>query len=116
DTRIQITVADDGPGIPDAEKPKVSARFYRGDASRGTPGVGLGLTLVASVAKVHGGVLELGDNNPGLRATMVISAHTAGVLPPVVAAAGTAGALQSVVSAAGTAGTSAAGVEGAGSG
>jgi len=57
-------VADDGPGIPDEEKPKVSARFYRGDASRGTPGVGLGLTLVASVAKVHGGVLELGDNKP----------------------------------------------------
>ena len=114
DNRIQITVADDGPGIPDAEKPKVSARFYRGDASRGTPGVGLGLTLVASVAKVHGGVLELGDNNPGLRATMIISAHTAGVLPPVVTTAGTAGALQSPVAAAGTASTSAAGVEDAG--
>src|SRR4030088_3287072 len=57
--RVWITVADDGPGIPDEEKPKVSARFYRGDASRGTPGVGLGLTLVESVAKGHGGVLEL---------------------------------------------------------
>jgi signal transduction histidine kinase len=78
DSNVQITVADDGPGIPDEEKPKVSARFYRGDASRGTPGVGLGLTLVASVAKVHGGALELGDNNPGLRATMTISAHSAG--------------------------------------
>jgi signal transduction histidine kinase len=78
DDKVQITVADDGPGIPDDEKPKVSARFYRGDASRGTPGVGLGLTLVASVAKVHGGALELGDNNPGLRATMIISAQSAG--------------------------------------
>ena len=76
--RVQITVADDGPGIPDEEKPKVSARFYRGDASRGTPGVGLGLTLVASVAKVHGGALELADNNPGLRAHMIISAQPAG--------------------------------------
>jgi signal transduction histidine kinase len=94
DSRIQITVADDGPGIPDEEKPKVSARFYRGDASRGTPGVGLGLTLVASVAKVHGGVLELGDNHPGLRANMIISAHTAGALQPVVGAAGTLGVLQ----------------------
>ena len=70
---VEITVADNGPGIPDAEKPKVLTRFYRGDASRGTPGVGLGLTLVASVAKVHGGQLELNDNHPGLRAQMVIA-------------------------------------------
>jgi signal transduction histidine kinase len=76
ENKVQITVADDGPGIPDAEKPKVSARFYRGDASRGTPGVGLGLTLVASVAKVHGGALELADNSPGLRANMIISAQS----------------------------------------
>jgi DNA topoisomerase VI subunit B len=39
---IRITVSDDGPGIPDEEKPKETERFYRGDASRGTPGVGLG--------------------------------------------------------------------------
>ncbi|HWM67079.1 MAG TPA: HAMP domain-containing sensor histidine kinase [Steroidobacteraceae bacterium] len=87
DGKVQIAVADDGPGIPDEEKPKVSARFYRGDASRGTPGVGLGLTLVASVAKVHGGVLELGDNNPGLRANMVISAQSGnatGALQPAL--------------------------------
>ena len=76
-------MADDGPGIPDAEKPKVSARFYRGDASRGTPGVGLGLTLVAAVAKVHGGALEFADNNPGLRANMIISAPTVGATSTV---------------------------------
>jgi signal transduction histidine kinase len=73
DASVRITVADDGPGIPDEEKPKVPTRFYRGDASRGTPGVGLGLTLVASVAKVHGGALELADNHPGLRAHMIIA-------------------------------------------
>lgn len=76
DRRVRITVADDGPGIPDAEKPKVRTRFYRGDASRGTPGVGLGLSLVAAVAKVHGGALELADNHPGLRAHMLIAAGT----------------------------------------
>jgi signal transduction histidine kinase len=97
DGKVQITVADDGPGIPDEEKPKVSARFYRGDASRGTPGVGLGLTLVASVAKVHGGVLELADNHPGLRAKMVILAQApgaTGALQParIEGAVGAAGA------------------------
>jgi signal transduction histidine kinase len=79
--RIGISVADNGPGIPDAEKPKVSTRFYRGDASRGTPGVGLGLALVASVAKVHGGALELADNNPGLRAQMTVASVA---IPPTV--------------------------------
>jgi signal transduction histidine kinase len=72
DGSAEICVADDGPGIPDAEKPKVAQRFYRGDASRGTPGVGLGLSLVQAVAKLHGGTLELNDNFPGLRARMII--------------------------------------------
>jgi signal transduction histidine kinase len=72
DGAVEICVADDGPGIPDSEKPKVAQRFYRGDASRGTPGVGLGLSLVQAVAKLHGGTLELTDNFPGLRARMLI--------------------------------------------
>jgi len=72
DGSVEICVADDGPGIPDAEKPKVAQRFYRGDTSRGTPGVGLGLSLVQAVAKLHGGALELNDNFPGLRARMII--------------------------------------------
>jgi len=72
DGAIEVSVSDDGPGIPDDEKPKVTTRFYRGDASRGTPGVGLGLSLVAAVAKLHGGVLELTDNHPGLRATLLM--------------------------------------------
>jgi signal transduction histidine kinase len=69
---IAIVVSDDGPGIPAEEKRKVTERFYRGDASRGTPGVGLGLSLVAAVAKLHGGSLELGDNHPGLLATLIM--------------------------------------------
>jgi hypothetical protein len=68
-----VTVGDNGPGIPPEEMPKVSERFYRGDRSRGTPGVGLGLSLVSAVAKLHCGQLELADNAPGLRATLVLS-------------------------------------------
>lgn len=69
---VGISVADNGPGIPDHEKPKVTQRFYRGDVSRGTPGTGLGLSLVEAVAILHGGRLHLGDNSPGLRATMIL--------------------------------------------
>ncbi|HEX3395978.1 MAG TPA: HAMP domain-containing sensor histidine kinase [Steroidobacteraceae bacterium] len=72
DLRAEISVSDNGPGIDDSEKVKVIQRFYRGDASRGTPGVGLGLSLVQAVAKLHGSALELRDNAPGLRVVMTI--------------------------------------------
>src|ERR1700733_1666047 len=74
DGSVEIAVSDDGPGIPDADKPKAAERFFRGDASRGTPGVGLGLSIVDAVAKLHGGVLHLLDNHPGLIARMVLPA------------------------------------------
>ena len=67
---VAILVADTGPGISDAEKARVTERFYRGDASRGTSGVGLGLSLVAAIARLHGGALVLDDNNPGLAASI----------------------------------------------
>src|SRR6202044_40319 len=70
DGQAEISVADNGPGIDDAEKIKVVERFYRGDASRGTPGVGLGLSLVQAVAKLHGSLLELRDQTPGLKVVM----------------------------------------------
>jgi signal transduction histidine kinase len=69
DGTVRIAVVDDGPGISDAEKVKVVERFYRGDASRGTPGVGLGLSLVQAVAKLHGSALELHDASPGRAGT-----------------------------------------------
>jgi signal transduction histidine kinase len=72
DGTIEISVSDDGPGIPDEEKHKVLERFYRGDMSRGTPGVGLGLSLVVAVARLHGGILKLTDNHPGLTATLIL--------------------------------------------
>jgi signal transduction histidine kinase len=70
DGTAELSVSDNGPGIADAEKAKVVERFYRGDASRGTPGVGLGLSVVQAVAKLHGSALVLSDQNPGLRAAM----------------------------------------------
>jgi len=68
----EIAVSDNGPGIDDTEKAKVMERFYRGDASRGTPGVGLGLSLVQAVAKLHGSALVLADRQPGLRVVMQV--------------------------------------------
>ena len=72
DDSVAIVVADDGPGIPEADRSRAAERFFRGDASRGTPGVGLGLSLVEAIAKLHGGSLTLTDNHPGLRARMLI--------------------------------------------
>lgn len=68
-----LEVADDGPGIPPEERAKVVQRFYRLDRSRGTPGTGLGLALVAAVAKLHGAPLTLEDAAPGLRVTLDLS-------------------------------------------
>jgi signal transduction histidine kinase len=76
----EISVSDNGPGIDELEKAKVVQRFYRGDASRGTPGVGLGLSLVQAVAKLHGSPLELRDNSPGLRAVLILAAEGSGSL------------------------------------
>lgn len=74
DGGVEIVVADTGPGIPDADREKVTQRFYRGDASRHAEGVGLGLSLVDAVARLHGGELRLDGNNPGLRAVLALPA------------------------------------------
>lgn len=74
---VTVVVADNGPGIPEHERTRVIERFYRVDASRGTPGVGLGLSVVSAVARLHGGALTLEDNHPGLRATMQLQAQPA---------------------------------------
>jgi hypothetical protein len=69
---VDVIVADRGPGIADAEKSHVVRRFYRGDAGRGVTGVGLGLSVVAAVARLHGGQLEFADRHPGLTATLTL--------------------------------------------
>lgn len=65
-----LCVTDTGPGIPSAEREKVFRRFYRLDASRSSPGTGLGLALVKAIAELHGAAVELADNAPGLRAVV----------------------------------------------
>nr|WP_216668992.1 ATP-binding protein [Paraburkholderia xenovorans] len=51
---LHVTVRDDGPGIAPGERDAVVTRFYRGEASRHTPGNGLGLSLTYAVARMHG--------------------------------------------------------------
>jgi hypothetical protein len=101
DDTAEVSVSDNGPGIAESEKCKVVERFYRGDASRGTPGVGLGLSLVQAVAKLHGRVLELSDRSPGLRVTLCIPLDAAGTAvlatAPQEAAAGGAIVPEAVV-------------------
>ncbi|MGC1862987.1 MAG: HAMP domain-containing sensor histidine kinase [Methylocystis sp.] len=66
DGEARISVADDGPGIPADQLQHVFKRFYRLERSRNAPGNGLGLSLVAAVARLHGARIELIDNLPGL--------------------------------------------------
>lgn len=65
-----LTISDSGPGIPASMRGKVFQRFFRIDQSRNTPGSGLGLSLVAAVAQLHGVRITLEDNVPGLRIRM----------------------------------------------
>jgi len=70
DSTACLVVADNGPGIPADQRERVLQRFVRLDDSRGTPGSGLGLSLVAAVAKLHGAEVTLDDNAPGLRVAL----------------------------------------------
>lgn len=61
DGRIEISVADDGPGVAPTDRDRVVERFVRLETARSSPGVGLGLSLVAAVARLHQGGLHLRD-------------------------------------------------------
>jgi hypothetical protein len=71
---IALSVSDTGPGIPPEDRTRVLDRFVRLEASRHSPGTGLGLSLVAAVARLHDARLEFADNRPGLRAILVFAA------------------------------------------
>ena len=68
---IEVSVADSGPGIPEDARDTVLDRFVRLDATRSTPGNGLGLSLVQAVARRHSAKLFLEDNAPGLKVRLV---------------------------------------------
>jgi signal transduction histidine kinase len=68
--RVRITVGDNGPGIPPEDRARVVERFVRLEKSRTEQGSGLGLSLVAAVAKLHHGEFRIEDNNPGVRAVI----------------------------------------------
>jgi signal transduction histidine kinase len=67
-----VSVSDNGPGIPPGARSRIFQRFYRLDASRRTGGSGLGLSLVAAIAELHGAGIVLDDNAPGLRVTVTL--------------------------------------------
>ncbi|VAW80482.1 hypothetical protein MNBD_GAMMA13-910 [hydrothermal vent metagenome] len=71
----QFSIADNGLGIPAAERDRVLQRFVRLDQARSSPGNGLGLSLVSAVAGLHSAALELGDNGPGLIVTLSFPAE-----------------------------------------
>ncbi len=68
--RVDVTVTDNGPGIAESDKTRAVQRFYRGDRASGTTGIGLGLSIVDAIARLHGAILTLNDNHPGLIATL----------------------------------------------
>jgi signal transduction histidine kinase len=69
---VSIVVRDNGPGVPEEELPKLTARFYRLDRSRHQPCNGLGLAIVAAIASLHNGKLQLANAYPGLRVAILL--------------------------------------------
>lgn len=74
---VALGVADNGSGVAESERKRVTERFVRLEESRSKPGAGLGLSLVSAVARLHGGALVLQDNKPGLQAVLRIPASAA---------------------------------------
>jgi len=63
---LLLAVSDNGPGLAPADLARVTEPFYRAEGSAGVPGEGLGLSMVAAIAQVHGARIVFADNRPGL--------------------------------------------------
>jgi signal transduction histidine kinase len=85
---VVLTVADRGPGIAPPDRARVLGRFVRLEGSRSRPGSGLGLSLAAAVARMHGGSVDLEDNGPGLRVRVTLPAEPAPLQLPAPANGG----------------------------
>jgi signal transduction histidine kinase len=72
-----VTVRDNGPGIPEADRERVTERFVRLEESRTQPGAGLGLALAKAVMKLHRGRIEFADAAPGLEVRLVFPSDIA---------------------------------------
>ena len=91
--RAVLEVRDHGPGVAPQDRERALQRFVRLEKSRSRPGSGLGLSLVAAVARLHGGSIRLEDNAPGLRAVLTLpirrpTAHAAGAAATPLSAGG----------------------------
>jgi signal transduction histidine kinase len=78
---VEIGVADRGPGVAPQDRERALQRFVRLEKSRSQPGSGLGLSLVAAVARLHGGSIRLEDNAPGLKAVLTLPLDPASARP-----------------------------------
>ncbi len=87
--RIELSVSDNGPGIPELSQGSMLLPFRRLERDQGAPGSGLGLSLVNAVVRLHHGQLELRSMAPGLRVSCVFSAAPAAGAAPVTGAATT---------------------------
>jgi signal transduction histidine kinase len=79
-TGIALSISDNGPGIAPDNHGKALRRFGRIDAARSVGGVGLGLSLAAAIARLHGGTLSLTNNDPGLKVVIDLPTHEAAPL------------------------------------
>lgn len=79
---VELWVADEGPGIPDESRERIFERFGRADTGRGIAGSGLGLPIVAAIARAHGGHVSLETSRAGSRFGIVVPVESDAPAPP----------------------------------